>query len=73
VNGVDYLFLDRDAFLTQRPRGSSSRRTRSMATGMARREARSVRHWGGSDAILKIDVQGAQVVKEKVPGPSSSS
>src|SRR6476659_2009934 len=40
--------------------GSSSRPTRSMATGTGRA--------AGRDVILKIDVQGAQVVKEKVPG-----
>ena len=69
VDGVDYHFLDRDEFLrTLRAPAGSSRRTRSTATGTARRATRSARRWPpASDVILKIDVQGAQVVKEQVP------
>ena len=48
---------------------SSSRRTRSTAIGMGRRAARCARRSRrAATSILKIDVQGAQVVKEKIPG-----
>ena len=47
---------------------ASSRRTTSTATGTARRATRSREALAaGRDAILKIDVQGAAVVKQKVP------
>ena len=50
-----------------RDAGGSSRRTRSTATGTARRGRRSSgRSPAGHDVILKIDVQGAQQVKERV-------
>ena len=46
---------------------SCSRPTRSTATGTARRGPRSGRRSpGGHDVILKIDVQGAAVVKQRV-------
>lgn len=67
VDGVSYHFLDRDAFLALRDAGELL-------------EANEVHgHWygtprdqvvealaSGRDVILKIDVQGAQVVKERV-------
>ena len=47
---------------------SCSRRTRSTATGTGRRARRSAtRSPAAATSILKIDVQGAQVVKENVP------
>jgi guanylate kinase len=69
VNGVDYLFLDRDAFLTQRAAGEflEANEVHGNWYGTPRRQVREALA-AGSDAILKIDVQGAQVVKEKVPG-----
>ena len=49
-------------------RASCSSRRRSTATTTARRAARSRTRWsGGHDVILKIDVQGAAAVKERVP------
>ena len=51
-----------------RRRRASSRRTRSTATGTGRRATRSARPCRpAATSILKIDVQGAQVVKEQVP------
>ena len=43
VDGVDYHFVTREEFL--RIRAGSSRRTRSTATGTARRATRSGRRW----------------------------
>jgi guanylate kinase len=69
VDGIDYLFLDRDAFLAQRAAGEflEANEVHGNWYGTPRRQVREALA-AGSDAILKIDVQGAQVVKEKVPG-----
>ena len=69
VDGVDYHFLARQTFAAQRAAGEflEANRVHGNWYGTPRgqvREALAV----GRDVILKIDVQGAQVVKEKVPG-----
>src|SRR6476620_2357417 len=56
VDGVDYLFLDLEA-----------NEVHGNWYGTPRRQVREALA-AGRDVILKIDVQGAQVVKEKVPG-----
>ena len=68
VDGVDYHFVSRERIPARcAPPAGCSRRTRSTATGTARRATRSRQALaGGRDAILKIDVQGAQIVKEQV-------
>ena len=74
VDGISYHFLDRAAFLALRDAG-----------GLL--EANEVhRHWygtpraevadalvAGHDVILKIDVQGAQQVKERVEASSAAA
>lgn len=69
VDGVDYHFLDRETFAAQRAAGEFLEATKNYENwyGTPRSEVREGLAQG-RDVILKIDVQGAQVVKEKVPG-----
>jgi guanylate kinase len=69
VDGVDYHFLDRDTFVAQHEAGEflEANEVHGNWYGTPRRQVRQALA-AGRDAILKIDVQGAQVVKEKVPG-----
>jgi guanylate kinase len=63
VDGVDYHFLDRATFDAWRKAGEflEANFVHENWYGTPRGPA------AGKDVILKIDVQGAQVVKEKVP------
>ena len=67
VDGVDYHFVDRDEFIRMwRDRGFlEANEVHGNYYGSPREQ---VRHalLAGKDVILKIDVQGAQVVKEQV-------
>ncbi|MFI5227072.1 MAG: guanylate kinase [Candidatus Limnocylindrales bacterium] len=67
VEGVSYHFLDRDRFLEFRDRGDLLEATEVHGNwyGTPRAEVRGALA-AGHDVILKIDVQGAQVVKERV-------
>jgi guanylate kinase len=69
VDGVDYHFLDRETFATQRAAGKflESSKVHKNWYGTPRGQVREALA-EGRDVILKIDVQGAQIVKEKVPG-----
>jgi guanylate kinase len=69
VDGVDYHFLDRETFVALRAAGEFLEANEVHANwyGTPRRQVREALA-AGCDVILKIDVQGAQVVKEKVPG-----
>ena len=69
VDGLDYLFLDREAFVAQRAAGEflEANEVHGNWYGTPRGQVREALA-AGCDVILKIDVQGAQVVKEKVPG-----
>ncbi len=69
VDGVDYHFLDRATFAAQRAAGEflEANEVHGNWYGTPRRQGREALA-EGRDVILKIDVQGAQVVKEKVPG-----
>ena len=69
ADGVDYHFLDRETFAAQRAAGEFLEANEVHANwyGTPRRQVREALG-AGRDVILKIDVQGAQVVKEKVPG-----
>jgi guanylate kinase len=69
VDGVDYHFLDPEAFARQRAVGEflEANEVHGNWYGTPRRQVREALA-DGRDVILKIDVQGAQVVKEKVPG-----
>jgi len=69
VDGVDYHFLDRETFAAQRVAGEFLEATKVHRNwyGTPRGQVREALA-GGRDVILKIDVQGAQVVKGKVPG-----
>ncbi len=69
VDGVDYIFLDRETFVKQRAAGEflEANRVHENWYGTPRGQVRDAL-LAGRDVILKIDVQGAQVVKEKVPG-----
>jgi guanylate kinase len=69
VDGIDYHFLDRDTFTGQHAAGEflEANEVHGNWYGTPRRQVREALA-AGRDAILKIDVQGAQVVKEKVPG-----
>ena len=67
VDGVSYHFLDRRTFLEMRDRGEfvEANEVHGNWYGTPRREVvESLAK--GRDVILKIDVQGAQVVKERV-------
>jgi guanylate kinase len=69
VNSVDYWFLDRETFAAQRAAGEflEANEVHGNWYGTPRRQVREALA-EGRDVILKIDVQGAQVVKEKIPG-----
>ena len=69
VNGVDYWFLDRATFAAQRASGEflEANKVHGNWYGTPRSQVREALA-EGRDVILKIDVQGAQVVKEKIPG-----
>jgi guanylate kinase len=68
VDGVDYHFLDRETFAAQRAAGGflEANKVHGNWYGTPRSQVRE-RLAEGRDVILKIDVQGAQVVKEKIP------
>jgi guanylate kinase len=67
VDGVDYLFVDRETFLDMwRARGFlEAAEVHGNYYGSPRDQVRTALS-AGKDVILKIDVQGAQVVKEQV-------
>jgi guanylate kinase len=69
VDGVDYQFLDRATFAAQRAAGGflEANKVHGNWYGTPRSQVREALAQG-RDVILKIDVQGAQVVKEKIPG-----
>ncbi len=69
VDGVDYHFLDRATFAAQRAAGEflEANDVHGNWYGTPRGQVREALA-RGRDVILKIDVQGAQVVKEKIPG-----
>ncbi len=69
VDGVDYHFLDRERFASQRAAGEflEANEVHENWYGTPRSQVREALA-AGRDVILKIDVQGAQVVKEKIPG-----
>lgn len=69
VDGVDYHFLDRATFAAQRSAGEflEANNVHGNWYGTPRGQVREALA-SGRDVILKIDVQGAQVVKEKIPG-----
>jgi guanylate kinase len=69
VDGVDYHFLDRATFAAQRAAGEflEANKVHGNWYGTPRSQVREALA-AGRDVILKIDVQGAQVVKEKIPG-----
>ena len=69
LDGVDYHFLDRATFAAQRAGGEflEANKVHGNWYGTPRSQVREALA-EGRDVILKIDVQGAQVVKEKIPG-----
>ena len=69
VDGRDYHFLDKATFAAQRASGEflEANNVHGNWYGTPRAQVREALA-GGRDVILKIDVQGAQVVKEKIPG-----
>jgi guanylate kinase len=69
VDGVDYHFLDHEAFARQRAAGAflEASQVHENWYGTPRDQVREVLA-EGRDVILKIDVQGAAIVKGKVPG-----
>jgi guanylate kinase len=68
VDGVNYHFLDRDRFVALREAGEllEANEVHGNWYGTPRAQVRQALVMG-RDVILKIDVQGAQVVKENVP------
>lgn len=68
TDGVSYQFLDRERFLALREAGEllEANQVHGNWYGTPRAQVREALA-GGHDVILKIDVQGAQVVKENVP------
>ncbi len=68
VDGLSYHFLTRDQFLDLRDRGQllEANEVHGNWYGTPREEVRRSLA-KGSDVVLKIDVQGAQAVKERVP------
>jgi len=69
VDGIDYHFLDRATFAARRRAGEflEANDVHGNWYGTPRTQVRE-KLAEGRDVILKIDVQGAQVVKEKIPG-----
>jgi guanylate kinase len=69
VDGADYHFVDRATFAAQRAAGEflEANNVHGNWYGTPRGQVREALA-SGRDVILKIDVQGAQVVKEKIPG-----
>jgi guanylate kinase len=69
VDGVDYHFLDPETFARQRAAGAflEASQVHENWYGTPRDQVREVLA-EGRDVILKIDVQGAAIVKGKVPG-----
>lgn len=69
VDGVDYIFLDRETFAAQRAAGEflEASQVHENWYGTPRGQVRGALQ-AGRDVILKIDVQGAAIVKGKVPG-----
>ncbi len=67
-DGVHYHFLTREAFLQRRDAGAllEANEVHGHWYGTPREEVREALR-AGQDVILKIDVQGAAVVKQKVP------
>jgi guanylate kinase len=67
VDGVDYRFLERATFASQRAAGEflEANKVHGNWYGTPRTEVRDALV-AGHDVILKIDVQGAQHVKERV-------
>jgi guanylate kinase len=68
VDGVDYQFLDAETFTRLREEGEflEANEVHGNWYGTPRSQVRAALA-EGRDVILKIDVQGAQVVKEKIP------
>jgi guanylate kinase len=68
VEGIHYHFLDEEGFLELRDSGGllEANEVHGHWYGTPREEVRAALR-RGSDVILKIDVQGAAVVKQKVP------
>lgn len=68
IDGVHYQFLDTSAFLELRERGGflEANDVHGHWYGTPRRQVRDALV-AGRDVILKIDVQGAAEVKQKVP------
>jgi guanylate kinase len=68
VHGVSYMFLDDAEFLALRDKGDllEANRVHDHWYGTPRRQVAEALA-KGRDVILKIDVQGAKVVKERVP------
>jgi len=69
VDGIDYHFLDRETFAAQRAAGEflEASEVHENWYGTPRGQVREALQ-AGRDVILKIDVQGAAIVKGKVPG-----
>jgi guanylate kinase len=67
IDGVSYHFMDRERFLALRTAGGllEANEVHGNWYGTPRQEVRDALA-GGHDVILKIDVQGAQQVKERV-------
>lgn len=68
VDGVDYHFLSKETFAEYREAGEflEANEVHGNWYGTPRTQVRKALA-AGRDVILKIDVQGAQVVKEKIP------
>ncbi|HEY7589613.1 MAG TPA: guanylate kinase [Candidatus Limnocylindrales bacterium] len=68
IDGVSYQFLSRDEFKGMKAAGEflEANEVHGHWYGTPRRQVRDALA-SGRDVILKIDVQGAQVVKETVP------
>jgi guanylate kinase len=69
VDGIDYHFLDRATFAARRKAGEflEANDVHGNWYGTPRSQVRE-KQAEGRDVILNIDVQAAQVVKEKIPG-----
>jgi guanylate kinase len=69
VDGVDYQFLDSETFAAWRSAGEflEASEVHENWYGTPRGQVRKALE-EGRDVILKIDVQGARIVKSKVPG-----